>query len=90
MQPGNDETILFFLTDYFLFREYVKAKEWAELKNVSDLLVFCKRLALKIVLLFVELKGAESITPRNSCARPSRRSGPGRMPRCGRKPITGP
>src|SRR5262245_28075400 len=60
VQPINDETILFLLTDADPVREYFsKKRKWYDLKNVADLLVYCKRKNSSPILLFVELKGSD-------------------------------
>jgi hypothetical protein len=67
VQPASEETILFLLTDSDHLREYFATKRnWYNLKNAADLLVYCSRparvpiLPARVpILLFVELKGSD-------------------------------
>ncbi|MCI0456345.1 MAG: hypothetical protein L0Z62_05135 [Gemmataceae bacterium] len=59
VKPQKDETILFHLTDSQQLRDHFKSRNWYDLKNVADLLVFCNRPGRDVILLFVELKGSD-------------------------------
>ena len=60
VKPVSDETILFLRTDSDQLREYfATTRNWYNLKNAADLLVYCSRAGRMPILLFVELKGSD-------------------------------